>query len=52
MKRTADSERATYFGLQVTVINLMQYYSLVRFRERDYIVETADLQFARAKSVA
>ena len=35
----------TYFGLKVEVILQMDHSSLIRFQEREFIVDTADLVF-------
>jgi hypothetical protein len=47
MKPNTSIAIATYFGMEVEVVLEMQYYSLVRFRARELIVETADLEFRR-----
>ena len=47
MKPSTSIAIATYFGMAVEVVLEMQYYSLVRFRARELIVETADLEFRR-----
>jgi hypothetical protein len=38
---------AHYFGLPVTVIRRMECCCLIRFRGREFIVDTADLVFRR-----
>ena len=45
MKTKAYRMRVTYFGLTVEVKERLEQYSLIRFRGRDLIVETADLIF-------
>ena len=47
MKANTSMVIATYFGLEVEVILRMQCYSLIRFQDRELIVETADLEFRR-----
>jgi len=41
-------ETATYFGLTVQVIARMANYGLVRYRDRELVVETADLRTSLA----
>jgi hypothetical protein len=38
---------ASYFGLAVEVISRMASYSLIRYRERVFIVDTLDLVSGR-----
>ena len=38
----------TYFGLKVEVVIRMEHLALIRFRGRDFIVETADLVLSRS----
>jgi hypothetical protein len=38
---------AQYFGLWVEVTSRMDSCSLIRFRRREFIVDTADLVFSR-----
>jgi hypothetical protein len=42
--RTAAAE---YFGLQVEVICRMEHCALVRFGDREFVVDTADLGFVQ-----
>jgi hypothetical protein len=39
-----QNETATYFGLTVEVIACMSNCSLIRYRNRQFVVETADLR--------
>ena len=43
---TNPKEFAHYFGLSVEVIARMESYSLIRRNDRNFVVETADLQQA------
>ena len=43
---TKPKQFAHYFGLTVEVIARMESYSLIRWDDRNFIVETADLQQA------
>ena len=36
-------EKAMYFGIEVEILVSMEHCCLVRFREREFVVETADL---------
>jgi hypothetical protein len=38
---------ARYFSLEVEVVARMRWCSLIRFRGREFIVDTADLVFER-----
>jgi len=44
MNAKANSTRATYFGLEVKVIIRMEGWSLILYRGRKFVVETADLR--------
>jgi hypothetical protein len=44
MKAKTKSTRATYFGLEVKVIIRMEGWSLILYRGRQFVVETADLR--------
>jgi hypothetical protein len=43
---TKPKQFAHYFGLSVEVIARMESYSLIRRNDRNFVVETADLQQA------
>ena len=43
---TKPTQFAQYFGLTVEVIARMESYSLIRWDDRSFIVDTADLQQA------
>jgi len=47
MSDKANIILAHYFGLSVEVISRMDNCSLIRFRGREFIVDTADLVFSR-----
>ena len=47
MNGKASIIRAHYFGLPVEVISRMDSCSLICFRGREFIVDTADLVFSR-----
>ena len=42
------SETCDYFGFRVTVICRMEYYSLVQYLTREFIVNTEDLHCERS----
>jgi hypothetical protein len=44
MNANAKSTMASYFGLQVKVIIRMEGWSLILYRGRKFVVETADLR--------
>jgi hypothetical protein len=45
--KTAEAKQfAQYFGLTVEVITRMESYSLIRWNDRNVVVETGDLQQA------
>jgi hypothetical protein len=52
MKAMGNETMATYFGLQVEVVVMLDYNSLIHFQGREVIVETADLVFGRSFSCA
>ena len=43
MNGTYGTERATYFGVEVEILVHMNHCALVRYQQREFIVETADL---------
>ena len=43
--KTASHEWASYFGVTVEILSRMEHCSLIRWRDREFIVDTADLQF-------
>jgi hypothetical protein len=43
--RTSGSAMACYFGLKVEVLSRMANCSLIRFRNREFVVDTSDLVF-------
>ena len=47
MNEKTRTEAAEYFGLKVEVIFRMEHYALVRFRDREFVVEAADLAIMR-----
>ena len=47
MKTTMDN-KANYFGLEVEVLSAMENCSLIRFRSREFIVDTTDLEMVRS----
>jgi hypothetical protein len=47
MKSNATKTTATYFGLTVEVICKMRHCALIRYGEREFIVDTCDLVFVR-----
>ena len=48
MNRKTGTMIAEYMGLRVKVICQLQYWSLISFKDREMIVETADLVFVLA----
>ena len=44
MNTNAKSTMASYFGLEVKVIIRMEGWSLILYRGRKFVVETADLR--------
>ena len=47
MSERTSTEAAEYFGLKVEVICLMEHCALVRFGDREFVVDAADLVFVR-----
>jgi hypothetical protein len=47
MSERTRTEAAEYFGLKVEVICLMEHWALVRFGDRELVVDAADLVFVR-----
>ena len=45
MNGTYGTEKATYFGIEVEILVHMDHCTLVRYQQREFIVETADLTF-------
>jgi len=43
MRKKEKRTMASYFGLAVEVISRMTSYSLIRYREQAFIVDTLDL---------
>ena len=48
MKRTMDNRTAYYFSLAVEVLCAMENYCLIRFRSRECIVDTTDLEWVQS----
>jgi len=46
MNESAGTEAAEYFGLKVEVICRMEQLALVRFRDREVLVDAEHLRFA------
>ena len=47
MKEKTKTEAAEYFRLKVEVICQMEHCALVRFGDREFVVDAADLVFDR-----
>jgi hypothetical protein len=47
MNENTRTEAAEYFGLKVEVICQMEHCALVRFGDREFVVDAADLIFVR-----
>jgi hypothetical protein len=47
MNAKTRTKVAEYFGLRVEVVSMMEHCALIRFRERECIVDTVDLLFVR-----
>ena len=47
MNENIRTEAAEYFGLKVEVICRMEHCALVRFGNREFVVDAADLFFVR-----
>lgn len=45
---TPEAPISNYYGLSVVVLCRMRYYSLVRYRDREFIVSSEDLCSQRA----
>jgi hypothetical protein len=52
MNENAETEAAEYFGLKVEVIYRMEHFALVRFREREVLVDAEDLKFVQTSRQA
>ena len=52
MKGTRDQQAAMYFGLTVVVVVRMDQCSLIRFRDREFVVNTDDLQSPERTTLA
>jgi hypothetical protein len=52
MNANTHEQRAMYFGIEVEVLAAMDHCCLIRFQDREFVVETADLStllaFAKA----
>ena len=48
MNGTYGTEKATYFGIEVEILMRMNHCTLVRYKGREFIVETADLSSRQA----
>jgi len=46
MNTNRNPIQAIYFGMEVEILSSMEQHSLIRFEQREFIVETADLTFA------
>ena len=47
MKANVDKITAEYFGLIVEVLCEMDHCALIRFRDREFVVDADDLVFTR-----
>jgi hypothetical protein len=47
MNEKGRTERADYFGLNVEVICRMEHCALIRFGDREFVVDDEDLMFAQ-----
>ena len=47
MSEKTRTEAAGYFGLKVEVNCLMEHWALVRFGDREFVIDAADLVFVR-----
>ena len=52
MNANADKKMAEYFGLTVEVICEMKHSALIRFRDREFVVDAGDLISVRQLSRA
>jgi hypothetical protein len=48
MKTTMGNRMAYYFGVEVEVLCAMENCSCIRFRSKEFIVDTADLELVRS----
>ena len=49
MKSKTFEATANYFGLLVEVIHQLEQCSLIRFEEREFVVDTGDLVFGELR---
>ena len=47
MNQNTRTEAAEYFGLKVEVICQMEHCTLIRFGDREFVIDAADLIFVR-----
>ena len=47
MNEKTRTEAAEYFGLKVEVVCLMDHWALIRLRDREFVVDAADLVLVR-----
>jgi hypothetical protein len=47
MNNTTRTQAAEYFGLKVEVICQIEHCALVRFGDREFVVDAEDLKFAQ-----
>ena len=52
MNANGDKKMAEYFGLTVEVICEMKHCALIRFGDREFVVDASDLVFTRQLSRA
>ena len=52
MNANADKTMAEYFGLRVEVLCEMNHCALIRFRDREFVIDASDLVFIRQLSEA
>ena len=48
MSEKTRTEAAEYFGLKVEVVCLMDHWALIRLRDREFVIDAADLVFIRS----
>jgi hypothetical protein len=48
MNQKPRTETADYFGLKVEVICQMEHCALVRFGDREFVVDAVDLMFVQS----
>ncbi len=46
-ERKIEKHMAEYFGLKVEVVRRLEHCSLIRYGEREFVVDTADLIYVR-----